>query len=333
MTPCFPPTPAYPRLVGDIGGTNARFGLVEAPGQAPSRIQVLACADHAGPREAAEAYLAAQRSRPRQACLGIANPLSGDEVRMTNHRWAFSARAVRAGLGLERLLLVNDFTALALGVPLLGPHERSQLGGGEPRAGAVAVLGPGTGLGMSGLLPAGGHCVVLAGEGGHATLAASDPQEAAVIAWLWRRWPHVSAERVLSGPGLVLLHEALAAVHGRQPAPLRAADITRLAASGEDGLCRETVAMFCAFLGTVAADLALTLGATGGVYLAGGVLAAMAGQLPGSPLRARFESKGRFGPYLAGIPTYLVQAPYCAIAGAARAIDLHALPGCVDARV
>lgn len=330
--PSEPPPPSYPRLVGDIGGTNARFGLVEAPGQGPSGIQVLACANHAGPREAVEAYLAAQRSRPRQACLGIANPLRGDEVRMTNHRWAFSAQAVRAGLGLERLLLVNDFTALALGVPLLGPHERLQLGGGEPRPGAVAVLGPGTGLGMSGLLPAGGDCMVLAGEGGHATLAASDPQEAAVIAWLWRRWPHVSAERVLSGPGLVLLHEALAAVHGRPAAPLRAADITRLAASGEDGLCRETVAMFCAFLGTVAADLALTLGATGGVYLAGGVLAAMAGQLPGSPLRARFESKGRFGTYLADIPTYLVQAPYCAIAGAARAIDLPTLPGCVDAR-
>lgn len=332
MQPGLPPSP-YPRLVGDIGGTNARFALVEAAGHAPSRIRVLACADYARLEDAVADYLSSLAQAPRCASLGIANPLQGDWVQMTNHHWAFSANAVRAHLGLERLALLNDFTALALGVPLLGPHERLQVGPGEPRPGAVAVLGPGTGLGMSGLLPTGEDCVVLASEGGHATLAASNAQEAAVIAWLWRHWPHVSAERVLSGPGLVLLHQALAALRGQPPETLSAADITRRAHSGEDALCGDTVSMFCAFLGTVASDLALTLGASGGVYLAGGVLAAMAGLFPASPFRARFDAKGRFSAHLARIPTYLVQAPYCAVAGAARALDLPGLPaGCIDAR-
>ncbi|WP_085316403.1 glucokinase [Derxia lacustris] len=314
---------SWPRLVGDIGGTNARFALIEAPGAPIAAARTLACADHADPRAAIERYLAeGGLPRPRVAAIGIANPITGDRVQMTNHHWRFSIADLQRDLGLARLRFLNDFTALALALPTLEAQELVQVGGGTaaPSA-ALGLLGAGTGLGISGLVPHGERWVPLEGEGGHVTLAAFDAREAAVIDALARRYGHVSAERVLSGPGIAALHAALAEVDGRAPDGLNAAEITGRALDASCRFCAQTVDVFCAMLGTVAADLALTLGARGGIYIGGGIVPRLGARFAASPFRARFEDKGRFGDYLARIPVWVIHADYPALRGAARALD------------
>lgn len=323
--------PAYPRLVADIGGTHARFACVAAPNEPPSDVMVLSSEDFVQIKDAALHYLNTLISRPRQACMGIAAPLLGDQVRMTNQAWSFSARSLKESLGLERLLLVNDFTALALGVPSLQPAQLAQVGGGIERFGPKAILGPGTGLGASALVPCGDRTIAVPGEGGHVTLAASTAEEAAVIACLWEEWSHVSAERLLCGSGLVLLHRALAAVRGIQTQDYTGSDITSNALQGRDEHCRDTVNMFCAMLGTLASNLALTLGAVGGVYIGGGIVPSLGEYFHRSPFRQRFESKGRYRDYLADIPSYVIHAPAVALAGAALALDLPHVLGSVEA--
>ena len=314
---------SYPRLVGDIGGTNARFALIRAPGRDMEAMRTLPCADFPGPAEAIEHYLAtAGLPRPRWCAFGIANPIDGDFVKMTNHHWAFSIRDLQARLDLAHLEVINDFTALALALPALRDSELEQVGGSAPLAGqAIGLLGAGTGLGVSGLVPCGRDYVPLEGEGGHVTLAASDAREAAIIAWLAQRHPHVSAERVLSGPGLVTLYEAEASVTGQTVPALSAAEISQRALDGSSALCASTVDTFCALLGTVAADLALTLGARGGIYIGGGIVPKLGAYFARSPFRQRFERKGRFSDYLAQIPTWVIHAPYPGLTGAARALE------------
>ena len=320
------PTDSFPRLVGDIGGTNARLAMILAPGQQAGHVQVLPCADFPGPREAIEHYLRSQQlPRPRWAALGIANPVDGDQVRMTNHEWAFSIEAVRQALGLERLLFLNDFTALALALPVLDPRELRKVGGGEAAAGrAIGLIGAGTGLGISGLVPCGRDYAPIEGEGGHVTLAASNAREAALIAQVARRFPHVSAERILSGSGLVTLYEATAELAGVSPEALGPSDITTRATSGSCDLCVDTVNTFCAMLGTVAADLAVILGAKGGLYIGGGIVPRLGEFFDRSPFRTRFEQKGRFSDYLARIPTFVIEAPFPALLGAARKLEHEA---------
>lgn len=313
----------YPRLVGDIGGTNARFALIRAPGQAIEAMRTLPCADFPGPAEAIECYLATTGlPRPRWCAFGIANPIDGDFVKMTNHHWAFSISDLQARLGLAHLQVINDFTALAMALPALSSAELEQVGGGAPLAGrAIGLLGAGTGLGVSGLVPCGNDYAPLEGEGGHVTLSALNAHEAELIAWLSTRYPHVSAERVLSGPGLVALYEAHAAVACITAEPLNAAEVSSRALDGSSSLCVDTLRTFCAFLGTVAADLALILGARGGIYIGGGIVPKLGDFFARSPFRERFEQKGRFSEYLARIPTYVILAPYPGLVGAARAME------------
>jgi len=320
------PCDTFPRLVGDIGGTNARFALIAAPGQDFMGMRTLPCADFAGPAEAIEHYLAeGGLPRPRWCAFGIANPVDGDFLCMTNHCWSFSIRELRERLGLDRLEVVNDFTALAMALPALQPADLVQVGGGAPVARrAIGLLGAGTGLGVSGLVPCGDDYAPLDGEGGHVTLAASDAHEAALIARLATRYPHVSAERVLSGPGLVALYDAHAAVVGQTAEPLGAAEISSRALAATSPLCVATVETFCALLGTVAADLALVLGARGGVYIGGGIVPKLGDFFVRSRFRERFEHKGRFSEYLAGIPTWVIRAPYPGLLGAARVLDRYA---------
>jgi glucokinase len=236
---------------------------------------------------------------------------------MTNHPWAFSISQLQRELGLARLVVLNDFTALALSLPALGAAQSRQVGGGRAVAGApLALLGPGTGLGVSGLLGA----VPISGEGGHVTLAAADAREAEVIELLRRRFGHASAERALSGPGLENLHEALTQLNGESRPAMSAAQIA--AAADTDAHCAEVIELFFALLGNVAGNLALTLGARGGVYVGGGVVLHIGGRIDGSPFRERFEAKGRFRDYLAPIPTLVITATESpALIGAARALD------------
>lgn len=317
-----PPLDSYPHLVGDIGGTHARFALVSAPGAPPQATRTLRSADFAGPAEAISRYLeGCPGVRPRWCAFGIATPVTGDAVRMTNLDWAFSIRELRAALRFERLEVVNDFTALALALPALAGEDLLAVGGGRPVAGrAVGLLGAGTGLGVSGLIPCGDDFVALEGEGGHVTLPTSDAGEAALLARLATRYPHVSAERALSGPGLVALYEAHAALRGAAADALTPADVSARALAGSCPLCVAALDSFCALLGTVAADLALTLGARGGIYIGGGIVPRLGDFFARSGFRARFERKGRFSAYLAGIPTWVIRAPHAALLGAARAL-------------
>ena len=291
-----------PRLLADVGGTNARFALETAPGRIEA-IAVLPCKAYPSFVDAVRAYLngplvaAAGGPALRHAAIAIANPVAGDQIRMTNHHWQFSIEAARCALGLDTLLVVNDFEALAMALPGLTPEQKRQVGAGAVRAGsAIGLLGAGTGLGVSGLVPCGGNWIALSAEGGHVTFAPSNETEMDIIRFAWREFPHVSAERLLSGVGLELIYRALA---------------------GECAICDETIECFCVMLGTIAANLAVTLGTLGGLYIGGGIVPRLGQRFDRSGFRRRFESKGRFSDYLAAIPTFVITAEYPAFSGVA----------------
>ncbi|EME67817.1 glucokinase [Paramagnetospirillum caucaseum] len=310
-------------LVADIGGTHARFALVGADGEAINPV-VLRCADYEGPAPAIKAYLADQAggAAPRRGAFAVASVIDGDRIELTNCPWRFSIETTRQALGLERLEVINDFTAVALSVRHLKPGHLVAVGGGAARPGSpVAVLGPGTGLGVSALVPsASGEWIALDTEGGHVTMAAATEREARILERLRGQFDHVSAERVLSGQGLVNLYQAIAALSGHQ-AVFSTPDV--ISKRGLDGSCpisREAMETFFAMLGTVAGNLALSLGAKGGVFVAGGILPRMADAFRLSSFRTRFEAHGRFQPYLAGIPTWLIVHPLPAFVGLAELV-------------
>jgi glucokinase len=306
-------------LVGDIGATHARFGLV-SPDAKLLHSRTLADEDCPTIEGALTAFLAERGSlpMPRQGAIAIASPITGDRVAMTNHPWSFSVQELKSRLAFERLEVINDFTALALALPRLAPEDRQAVGGGAAAAGApIGVLGPGSGLGVSGLVPSGTGWIALTGEGGHATLAPASDREGAVLERMRRHFDHVSAERALSGPGLVNLYNTLAAINGVPAKGYTAAQITDLAIRAEDPLCVEATTMFCAMLGTMAGNLALTLGARGGVYIGGGIVPKLGRTFVDSPFRERFEAKGRFRSYLEAIPTFVVTHPLPAFLGCA----------------
>ena len=310
------------RLIADIGGTNARFALLE--GMQHRDEIVLACADYPDVVAATEAYLSqvganAGPNRPTEAAVAIAGPITGDIIRMTNHVWQFSAARVRQQLGLTRMIFMNDFTALAMAVRHLPPGELEAIGGGRavPNA-AIALIGPGTGLGVSGLIPSGDHWIPIQGEGGHVTLSVMNEREMAVLGQLHQRFSHVSAERVISGPGLVNLYDALCGLDRVVPDDLSPSEITRRAMEGSCSYCMEAVSMFCALFGTLAGNLVLTLGAVGGLYIGGGVVQHLGRMFATSPFRDRFEDKGRYVEYLAGVPVYVITSPLPAFVGLAR---------------
>lgn len=313
------------RLLADIGGTHARFALQAAPGAPLTAVRTLGVATHPTLQAALHHYLASVgQPALHEAAMGIASPVTGDAVVMTNAPWAFSITALKADLGLARLAVINDFTALALGLPSLGPHEVHHLAGSasgpHPARGVCALIGPGTGLGVSGLIPQGeGGWLALAGLGGHVSLAATTPREWAVVQWLAARFGHVSAERALSGQGLANLHRALTELDGQQSAPaLTAADVL----TGDTTHCREARALFCAWLGQVAGDLLLTLGAVGGVYVGGGIVPRMLAEFERSSFMARFRHKGHHSDYVVAAPVWVVTATESpALLGAARVLD------------
>ncbi|SPB16031.1 bifunctional glucokinase/RpiR family transcriptional regulator [Caballeronia novacaledonica] len=305
-----------PRLLADIGGTNARFALETAPGEI-GQIRVYPGADYPGIAEVMQQYLKDTKvGRVNHAAIAIANPVDGDHVKMTNHDWSFSIEATRRALGFDTLLVVNDFTALAMALPGLTDAQREQVGGGSRRQNSViGLLGPGTGLGVSGLIPADDRWIALGSEGGHATFSPFDEREDLVTRYARRKFPHVSFERVCAGQGLELIYRALAERDSVTVADdFTAADVTHRALQGE-ALALETVNCFCAILGTFAGNIAVTLGALGGIYIGGGIVLRLGELFHKSPFRERFEAKGRFQQYLSGIPTYIITAEYPAFLG------------------
>jgi len=306
------------KLLGDIGATNVRFALLTSDGLM-LRAEGVRNLDYETIGEAIDAYLAPvpREEWPSEAAFAVAAPITGDRVAMMNAPWIFSIEDVRRRYGWSALYTVNDFVANALAVPQLSSDDIVQVGEGKPVAGeAIAVLGPGTGLGVAGLIRCGGKWTPIAGEGGHATLAPMDSREAAIIDILRRQYAHVSAERVLSGPGLVNLYDALCELAGKSAAPLTPERITDLY-PGCDPQARETVMMFCAMLGTFAGSVALTFGARGGVYIMGGIVPRILGTFVQSGFRERFEFRGRYRAYLSEIPTFVVTRPNPAFLGLA----------------
>jgi glucokinase len=307
-------------LVADIGGTNARFALVGADG-APTRLRVFWSRDFPTIEQAISTYLADETVEVDRAAIAVASPVTGDRIALTNSPWSFSTAALKARFRWDRLAVVNDFAATALAVPRLRDAERFQLGNGAPCIDApAAIVGPGSGLGVAGLIRGPTGWIALPGEGGHATIPATDEREASVIARLRRRFDHVSAERVLSGPGLVNLDSALAELAG---APARDRSPEEIVAS-DDPTARGAVDLFCALLGSFTGDVALTLGARGGVYVAGGIVPKLGLRFTASAFRERFIAKGRFRDYLDAIPTFVVTHPAPALLGLASVLSQEA---------
>jgi glucokinase len=262
--------------------------------------------------------------RISHAAFALANPISGDFIRMTNRDWQFSTDEVRRALGLTTLLIVNDFTALAMALPGFKPEDLLQIGGGKPQPHAVAgVLGPGTGLGVSGVIPTLDGFVTLGSEGGHVNFAPADEREFAILQYAWHEWQHVSNERLISGPGMEIIYRALAQRNGVQAPARTAAEIANSALEQNDPLCLEVLECFAGMLGGAAANLAVTLGAFGGIFIGGGIVPRIAPWFASSPFRARFEAKGRFSDYLAQIPTYVIMTPNPALYGVASILSEH----------
>jgi len=309
-----------PALIGDIGGTHARFALVSSSGEI-RRETVVPTRAYPDLRAALGAYLEETDAEVplRGAVVCAAGPLAHGEIRLCNGPWVVSEDALKRVTGAADPVLLNDFTAVALSIPTLARSDLRFLGGRESEPGcAIGVLGPGTGLGVSGAIPTrDGHWAAITGEGGHVSLAPATRRESDVVLSLHERFGHASGERVLSGSGIETLYRVLCELDGNVPEDLDAAKIALRGNRQECETCHEVVNLFAAWLGSVAGDLALTLGAKGGVYVAGGIIPKWSDAFNTRLFRERFEAKGRFSDYLQPIPTYLVTAKYPVFAGLA----------------
>lgn len=316
-------------LVGDVGGTHARFALIDA-GAPPGAVRaaaVLPSKDHASLEDAIETYLKEhnQGMWPKEACVAVAGPVREGAVSFTNLHWRVTEKdLVRPGRFREARL-INDFTATALALPALSSKEAVELGGPvpPPEFSSLAVLGPGTGFGVSALIRSADREVVVSGEGGHMSFAPTDPLELEVLKILGGRYGRVSIERLLSGAGLLDLYDALRIIRGGGE-PLGDPEAVTRAALAGDGLAREAVEVFCGVLASTAGDFALAFGARGGVYLAGGVALTLRTFLEGSAFRRRFEDKGRLADFNRAIPTFLITHPHPNLLGAVRALPSRA---------
>ena len=309
-------------LVGDVGGTNARFALAHRVDGKPvlEHHESFPAERYPTFLEGVAAFIDGCAVKPTGGVIAVAGPVTDGAIDLTNSPWAVSEAELRT-LGLNPVRLINDFEALAWGAPVVPADALEHLGGpaqGDPHA-AIAVLGPGTGFGVSALTrDIQGREIALPSEGGHASFAPGDAVEDEILRILRRRYDHVSIERLICGPGLLNMHRALAEIDGRETHIDDPAQITREAMENRDSPCGATLARFCAILGAVAGDIALTMGACGGVYVAGGIAPRILPFLKASPFRERFERKGRFQDYMADIPTRVIVHKHAALLGAAR---------------
>lgn len=326
-------------LLADVGGTHVRFGFADPTRPDPllaDSIRGLDVATFPSLTAAARSYLDGMSARATRAVFACAGRIDGDRVHMTNHPWTISRARVRAELALDALRLVNDFAAMSLCVPLLAPPDLRAIGTvaaatGAPvaRARTCAVLGPGTGLGVGGLLLRDGRALALETEGGHVAFAPRTDEEIAVLRRLAGRFGRVSNERLLSGPGLANLHRALGEIGSTFDGELAPEEITRRASAGGDAVCTRAVELFCELLGAVAGDFVLALGAWDGVYLGGGLTAPLLDWLELGGFRRRFEDKGRFAEAMAGVTTQAIMHAWPGLLGAAAiaVIDDGGVPG------
>lgn len=311
------------RVIADIGGTNARFALLNSDGSIHSE-RVLDVDDYPDFASAYEEYLQhCGNPKVTQAAVAIANPIDGDRIKMTNHDWDFSIEKTRKILSLDSLVFKNDFEALALSIPHLIREECHQIGNGQIKENApIGVLGPGTGLGVASLIYAGEKWMAIPGEGGHVSLSPTNKRECQVLEVCWQKYQHVSAERLISGIGLQTLYEAICELDQvTAKTGLSPEEISEHALNQTDKQCSETLEIFCALLGVVAGNLALTLGAKGGIYIGGGIIPKLGCYFESSPFRDRFESKGRFKDYLKDIPVFVIRSKHPALIGISQVFE------------
>ncbi|SFU38444.1 glucokinase [Xenorhabdus koppenhoeferi] len=294
-------------LVGDIGGTNARLALCDVDTGQLSAIEFYPCAHYASLEIVIRQYLKQQNCAVKYSCIAIACPVTEDVISMTNHSWRFSVSQMKTSLGWERFEVINDFTAVSLAIPVLGADDMIKIGGKQPQSKRpIAVYGAGTGLGVAHLVHTGNQWMSLPGEGGHVDFAPDSVDEDHMLNVLREEYGHVSAERVLSGPGLVNIYRSLMKLNGQPIEEITPRDISDRALSGNCPICKRTLEIFCAALGRFGGNLALNMGAFGGVYIAGGIVPRFLDFFQKSGFRKGFESKGRFTNYLQDIPVYLI---------------------------
>ena len=309
-------------LVGDVGGTNARFAIARMIDGLPvlEHHESFPAEQYPTFLKGVAAFIDGCEVKPSGGVIAVAGPVEDGAIDLTNSPWAVS-EAELATLGLNPVKLINDFEALAWGAPIVPASDLVHLGGpeaGDPHS-TLAVLGPGTGFGVSALIRnAHGQEMAMPSEGGHACFPPGDTVEDEILRILRERYDRVSIERLICGPGLLNMHRALARIEGRETHIDDPAEITREALADWDSPCGATLARFCAILGAVAGDIALTTGAKGGVYIAGGIAPRILDFLKASPFRRRFERKGRFKDYMADIPTWVITHKHAALLGAAR---------------
>ncbi len=312
-------------LVADIGGTNARFAVDDDSSPGLEHIQLFSVSQHPSFLDALKHFLqrvAAQDQwlpLPDQACFAVAGPVDQSEYRFTNSNWHFSKRALQIELPGSQIEVINDFTAIAMTIPTLHHEHWLQIGGGEAQVNApISLLGPGTGLGVSTLLPCAERWKVIDGEGGHIDFAPVNAVQIELLKILSQQFERVSVERLLSGAGIENIYLALSQMRG-QPADLHGAPaITDAAVHHRDTLACESLQIFCDILGATAGNLALMVGARGGVYIAGGIVPRFLDFVSASGIRDRFEAKGRFRQYLSSIPLRVMLNEQPGLHGAAQ---------------
>lgn len=326
-------TETFPRLIADIGGTNARFSIEYEPYQYTSTA-IFACKDYTSLAHAITSYLENINlsDQINNAALALPTPTVDDSILMVNSPWQmFSMNETRKEVGIKNVIFLNDFHALALSIPHIDKQYLVRVGGThEPdTTKPIAIIGPGTGLGMATLVkhPLEGYFAIPA-EGGRSTFPPMNEEEIELWRFVHKRFNHVSAERFLSGPGLQIIYESLC--HSQDvaiktmPTP---AEITQKGITGACFTCTQTVDQFCRILGTVASNLAVIVNSFGGMYIGGGIIPKMLDYFVSSGFRGRFEEKGRYRPYLAKMPAYVITHEFPAFLGASYALDVYLKKG------
>lgn len=303
-------------LIADIGATSTRCALYRVGEKRHAELQIFLNEKSESLKALLQEYISARNDKPSAGALAIAAPISGDDVQMTNRNWHFNRLEMAEALGLDRLYIINDFHAVAYALPQLPKRDVVEIGKATAyRDGTRASLGPGSGLGVGAWIVGNGKGVAMYGEGGHVTLSARNEAEERIIAKIRERYGHASAERVLSGPGIIALHSAM---HGENMKTSR-----EITSSTVDRKSRATMEQFYRFLASVAADLAMTTGAYGGVYIAGGIVPDNIEQIKASTFRERFEDKNRYRHYMQAIPTYVITDPTPGLTGLMAYIVEH----------
>ena len=312
-------------LVADIGGTNARFAVHDRYRDELHNIIVLSVTDQPTFMGAFDHYLAlveqlkVWKTMPDGVCLAVACPVDQDLIRFTNSNWQFSRAELAAQLGSVKLAVINDFSAVAHTIPFLSADEWHQIGGNQPDTEKpIAILGPGTGLGMCTLIPVQNNFMVIDGEGGHIDFAPVNEREMLILAQLQKRFERVSVERLLSGAGIVNIYQALCKLDSIDEACFSAQEVTEAALNASDKTAIEALSVFCQILGSTASNLALITGAKGGVYIAGGIVPRFLDFVVDSEIRKRFDDKGRFRSYVETIPLRVLLKSQPGLYGAMR---------------